>query len=196
MLTKEKVKKLMKLEGSVRGMALRVDLDFIREKKGEDGLKKIEARMKELGHPLKYEEIKPMDFYPMGLSAISLLVIEEIFNFSKKELKEWGELVVKFSILMKIFMKYFGSLSLVAKQIPGVWRKHYTIGRLEMPDFSEESKYVILRLYDFKINPIYCNIYLGYFSKTASMVLKNKITIKETKFMFRGDPYHEFLLTW
>lgn len=196
MLTKEKVKKLMKLKGSVRGMALKVDLDFVREKKGENGLRKVEARMKELGHPLEYDKILPMQFYPMGLSVISLLVIEEVFNFSEKELKEWGESVVKFSILMKILMKYFGSLNLVAKQIPGVWRRHYTIGDLEMPDFSEESKYVILRLKNFKIDPIYCSIYLGYFSKTASMVLKNKINVKETKCMFKGDPYHEFLLTW
>jgi len=196
MLTKKEAEKLMKIEGEVRGVALKVDLDFVLEKKGKEGLKKVEDKMAEIGYPLKYKEIRPMDFYPMGLSAIFLLAIKEIFNFDKKDLEEWGRSVVKFSIFTKIFMKYFGSLKLIAEQVPKIWQKHYTIGDLEMFEFSEEKRYVILKLKNFYISPIHCGIYTGYFAKTTEMVVKSPVTCKETKCMFQGDEYHEYLLTW
>lgn len=196
MLTKKQAEKFMEIKGEVRGMTFKGDLEFVLEDKGKEGLKRVEDRLAELGFPLKYKEIKPMDFYPMGLSPISLLTIKEVFNFNEEDLKRWGTSVVKFSLFMKIFMKYFGSLKLIASQVSKMWRKHYTIGKLEMPEFSEEKRYAILRLKDFKIDPAYCDIYLGYFSKTAEMVEKFPVTCKETKCMFRGDKYHEFLLTW
>jgi len=196
MLTKEEAEKLMKTKGEIRGMALKVDWDFIIETKGEEGLKRVEARMAELSFPLKHREIKQMNFYPIGFGALSLLVIKEIFNFNDKDFEKWGASVVKFSLFMKIFMKYFGSLKLIAEQIPGMWQKHYTIGSLEMPEWSERKKYVILRERNFKIRPFFCYIHKGYFTKVAEMVIKSPITCKETKCMFRGDEYHEFLLTW
>ena len=75
----------MKIRGEIRGSSLRVDWDFIIEAKGEEGLKRVEDRMAELGFPLK---------------------------------------------------------------------------------------------------------------RVAEMVVKAPVTCKETKCMFKGDPYHEFLLTW
>ena len=177
-------------------MSLRVDWDFIIEKKGKQGLKKIEDKMEKLGYPLKHKDIKPMAFYPIGMAVISLLLIQETFNFNKKDIEEWGYAAVKFSFFVKIFMKYFGSLKSISSQVSNIWRKHYTIGDLEMPDFSKEKRYVILRLKNFKLHPIFCNIYLGYFSRVTKMVIKQPAKCKETKCMFKGDPYHEFLITW
>jgi len=196
MLTKQEADRMMKIKGEVRGESLKADLDFVIEKKGKEGLKKIESKMEELGYPLKYKDLKPMGFYPIGLSGITLPIIKETFNFAGKDLEKWGRSVVKFSILMKIFMKYFTSLDLIAKQIPSIWQKHYTIGSLEMVNFSKKDRYVVLKLKDFKISPLHCNIYKGYFSKVTEMVVKHLTICKETKCMFKGDPYHEFLLTW
>jgi len=196
MLTKKEAEKLMKIEGEARGVAIRDDLNFVLEYKGKEALKKVEDKMAELGYPLKHKEIKPMDFYPIGLSIASVLIIKELFNFKEEDFKKWGASVVKFSIFMKIFMKYFGSFKLIAEQIPSMWRRHYTIGSLEMPKFSKEKRYVILRLRDYKIISSQCSVFKGYFSKVCEMVIKSSVTCKETKCMFKGDKYHEFLLTW
>jgi len=149
-----------------------------------------------LGFPLEYKEIKTMSFSPVGLSVIFVTTIKEIFNFDKEDFKKWGVSVVKFSLIMKIFMKYFVSLKLISGQVSKIWREHYTIGDLEMSEYSEEERYAILRLKNFRLSNIYCNIYEGYFAKTAEMVVKAPVTCKETKCMFKGDEYHEFLLTW
>ena len=196
MLTKEKVKELMKIKGEIRGAHIKDDWSLILEKRGEEGVKEIEDRMVELGLPLKYKEIKALEFYPLGWGIISYLTIKEIFNLDEEDIKKWGASAVKFSLLMKIFMKYFASLKLISKQIPTIWREHYTIGDLEMSEFSKEKRYVILRLRNFKIDPAYCPLSNGYFSKVAEMIVKNPVTGKETKCPFKGDPYHEFLLTW
>jgi len=197
MLTKEKAKKLVKeINGEVRGVALKDDLDYILEIKGEQGLERVEQRMAKLGYALKRKDIKSTNFYPMGIGAILSLTIKEVFNFNEKDFEKMGFSEVKFSIFVKIFMKYFSSLKLVAEQVPNMWQRHYTVGELEMPEYSEKEKYIILRVKNFKIEPMYCNLSIGYFSKIAEMLGKGSVTCKETKCMFKGDPYHEFLLTW
>jgi hypothetical protein len=99
-----------------------------------------------------------------------------------------GASVVKFSLFMKIFMKYLGSLNLIANEVPKIWKEHYTIGKLIMPDFSEEKRYAIIREENFKIHPIYCDIHKGYFLKVAQMIVNFPVTSQETKCMFKGDP--------
>lgn len=196
MLTKKEADKLIRLNGESRGANIKVDLDFILETKGEKGLRKLEKRMAELGYPLDYKNIKEMDFYPIGFDAIILLSIKDVFNFKYEDIEKMGSAVVKFSPLIKVFMKYFGSLKLVSGQIPDMWKKHYTIGKLIMTDFSEEKRYIIIREEDFKIHPVYCSIHKGYFIKVVQLIVKSLVTCQETKCMFKDDPYHEFLLTW
>lgn len=196
MLTKKEADKLIKMKGEARGIVFKVDWDYINETKGKQGIKKLEAKMAELGFPFKYEEIRSMDFYPLGLYIISLLSTKEVFNFDKKDILEMGASIVKFSLFMKIFFKYFISLDLIAKQVPKMWRKHYTVGEMEMPDFSEEKRYAILRIRNFKDHPVHCILTTGYFVKVAQLVVKAPATCEETKCIFRGDEYHELLMKW
>jgi len=196
MMTKKEADKLIGLSGESRGANIKVDFDFVLETKREKGLEKVENRMVELGYPLNYKDIKVMDFYPIGLDIIILLSIKEIFNFNDEDIEKMGSAVVKFSPLTKVFMKYFGFLNLISAQIPDMWKKHYTIGKLIMPDFSDEKKYAIIREEGFKIHSVYCNIHKGYFIKVAQMVVNAPVACQETKCMFKGDPYHEFLITW
>jgi hypothetical protein len=195
-LTKEKAEKLIKIKGESRGANITDDWNFILENKGSDGLRRLEEKIAELGFPLKKKDIRPMKFYPIGLNIISTLLIKELFNFTEKDFERMGIAEVKFSLMAKIFMKYFVSPELISKQIPKMWRKYYTIGDLEIPEYSKENKYIVLRLKNFKINPIFCNTYKGFFSKVAQMAVKSPVVVKETKCMFKGNPYHEFLLTW
>ena len=71
-ITKEIADELMKIKGEVRGIAPKSHVQFVVEEKGKEVLKKIEEKMKELGHPLEYKNMKSMSFYPIGLEAITL----------------------------------------------------------------------------------------------------------------------------
>jgi hypothetical protein len=197
-LTKETVKELMEIKGEVKGVTLKTDADHVLKEKGEEGLKRLEIELESLGCQIKYREIKTMAFYPVGLRAISLLAIKKVFNYDDKKIEEMGFLATKRSLIVKLFVKYFLNLQRVfSKEAPRLWKKHYTIGELIPVELNEEKNYAILRLKEFNIHPILCLYLGGYFCGITQMIVKaQQINFKETKCTFRGDDYHEFLITW
>lgn len=197
-LTKEVAQKLMEIKGEVRGVTLGIDRDFILKEKGEEGLKKLEEELEKLGYPIKYKEIETLNYYPVGLRALSLLAIKKVFNFNDEKIKEIGFFGTKISFIIKLFIKYVFSFQKVFfQESPKIWREHWTIGEIVPVELNEEKKYAILRLKDFQLHPIYCCYLGGYFVGLFQMMVKSpKITCEETKCSFRGDEYHEYLIKW
>lgn len=196
-LTKELADELMKIKGETRGFNLEHDTRWILKNWGEEGLKKVERKLKRVGYPIEYKKLKIMDFYPAGLRAISLLAIKEVFNLDKEGVRNVCAFHPKISLVMKLFAKYFYSIPVVMDQGPNIWKKYWTVGELVSVDYNKEKKHAIFRIKEFDLHPTFCNCMEGYFKGAAVLVLRNReITCEETKCTFRGDEYHEFLLKW
>jgi len=196
-ITKEEIKKLMEIPGKARGQVLLTDLGYVKEEKGEKGVGLLKKKIKEWGIPIDYDEAKPMKWYPVGFRAISLLAIKEVFGWGDKEIEELGKAAPKFSFIVKMLFKTFLSLERGFKESSKYWEKHYSVGELVPAEINEEKKYLFLHLKNFKIHPILCVLYAGYFYTLGTYMIKGKnITVEETKCMFRGDPYHEFVVRW
>lgn len=195
-LTKEIADELMKMKGEARGITMKTDWEVVRQDYGDEGLKKVEARMAELGYPVKYSELKTMDFYPIGLDAISVFAIREIFNWDDEQVAELGAKAMKVSLFLKLFFKYFPAVGLLVRETPKMWRKYYSVGDLEITEFHEKEKYAIIALKNWPIPFPWCLTLRGYFSKILQIALNAPVTAKETKCVVLGDGYHEFLLTW
>lgn len=195
-ITKETVEELMKIEGEVRGVALRSHAQFITNEKGEEGLRKLEEKMAGLGCPIEYKKIRSMDFCPIAREVITLLAIKEVFNYDDEKFQQIGAFQPKISLIIKTFMKYFISLKMMAEQTPTIWKKYYTVGEFEVIELNEEKKYVNLRLKDFRLHPLHCQVLIGYFSSIVKMIVKSPATCEEIKCPFLGDDYHEFVLRW
>ncbi len=195
-ISKEIAKKIMEIKGETRGVAPKSYGEFILKEEGEEGLKKLEDMMVELGYPIKYKEIEPMEFYPIGLVAVTLLAIKKIFNYDNNRFQEMGRFGSKIPLIIRIFMKYLGSIEMVVKGVPKMWKKYYTVGNLKVAEYDKEKKYIIVRLENFRLHPIHCQIPIGYFPTLLQMVVKGKVSCEETKCLFRNDEYHEFLLKW
>lgn len=187
----------MKTEGEARGITFKTDADFILRKKGGKGLRKVEVELKNLGHPLKYKEIKSMNFYPIGLRILSLLAAQKALGFSEKDIEQMGASAPKLSLLIKLFLQFFFSVEETMKQVPKMWEKHYTIGQLKA-EIYQDKKCAVVELRDFAIHPVFCCYLNGYFSTVLQMVVKSRVTSKEVKCLFKNaqDKYHEFLLKW
>jgi len=197
MLTKEKVQDLIKnTKGHIRGVGIKQDWSFVLREKGREGLEKLENKMKGLGYPLRYDEIKTGGTYPLGVDRVSLLLMKELFGFGKEDFIKMGMSYLELSLIFKIFARYLLSPKKIVQRAPKIWKEYYDVGLLKVVNFDEEKKQLILRIEDFQIDPIYCWIYEGNFKKSLQVVTKGNVTCKETKCTFRGDPYHEFLLTW
>ncbi len=195
-ITREKAKQLMSIPGEARGVTLKVDWEFILKKEGKNGLKRLEDKMVELGYPLKYEGIKTMDFYPIGLDALSMMAISEVFGYGKEKFIEIGKTAPKLSIFLKIFLKYFVSAEKAINESALMWRRHYSVGDLTITEFNKDKGYIVLRLENFKLHKLYCYNLLGYFSKITEMIVGESVSAEERKCVFDGDDYHEYFLKW
>jgi hypothetical protein len=195
-ISKEEFNRLINLKGKVRGMAVKGYGDYILKEKGEKGLRKLEETITNLGYPIKYREIKTMDFYPLGLEGISLLVLQRLFNFDDEKIQEMGKFQAKFSIVIRLLMRYLVSIEKAAQGASKMWRSYHTSGDLTITELNKEKRYAILRIENFRVIPSHCHHLIGYFSTIVQLIVKNKVTCKEIKCPFRGDEYHEFLLKW
>ncbi len=195
-ISKKEFDDLMKLEGKVRGMAIIENTEFILKEEGREGLKKLEEIITKLGYPLKYKEIKKMDYYPLGLGAINLLAIKRLFNYDDKKFQEMGEIGSKISVIIRFFMKHLISLDRMIKVVSRMWKTYYSTGELQVIEVNKEKRYIILRLKDFRHTPMLCQNLIGYLPSILHIVTKTKTSCQETKCIHRGDEYHEYLLRW
>lgn len=197
----DEIKQIMETTGKIKGGAFKGELEYILAKKGEEGLRAVEKKTEDLGYPMGYKEIKETRWYPIGLKMISFFAFLSAFNWGKKELAEIAESSVKVSYIIRFFMKYFTSPERMFRMAASrMWERHYNVGSLEAIDFKRTKKdgYAVMRLKNFKLHPFHC-LYLGYFFVGTFKLAEPKfkeITVEETKCMFRGDNYHEYLIKW
>lgn len=196
MLNPEEVQRCLIVEGTCRGVVFKTDEDYIVREKGREGLKQLEGLLHSVDCPLTYSEIKTMDFYPLGWRVVSLLAIKEQFGFSDEKIKEMGTVAPKFSLITKIFLKYFSSISLTIKQVPSIWHRHYGVGELVAVVANEETRLIVLRLTGLNIHPVFCVYLSGYFSTIAQMVTGSSVLCREIKCFFSGSEFHEYEITW
>jgi hypothetical protein len=189
-------KEMMKATTKVLGAVLQTHMQYILYKEGPEGLKKVEEKMAELGYPILFKEIKNFEYYPIGIVSLPVVIAKTIFHWSDKEIFEMGNHAPKYSAVAKLMLKYFVGLKRIVKQAPQYWKKHNTEGELTC-DLDENKKRVVVKLKFDPLHPLFCVFFQGYFLRIFQFVVPNSnITIKETKCMFKGDPYHEYVVRW
>ncbi len=194
-ITKEIAQEIMKTKGEIRGMPMKGYANFILYKEGKEGLKKVEEKMASLGCSVKYSEVKTMKLYPIGLEKVALLVFKELFNYND-EFYEMGRFVSKLPLVIRLFLKYLGSAKMIKNEVSKMWERYYTVGNLSVIKYDEDKKILIGRLENFDQCPSHCKIAVGYFSSMFQLMVKQAVVCEETKCIYRGDEYHEFLLKW
>lgn len=196
LISKEEIEELMAFKGEARGVSFQNTMDFIVKEKGKEGLKKVEEEMEKLGYPIRREDISPMNFYPAREWFLLLVVMQKLLGFDDRKFQELGSSNAKFSIIIRLFMKYFFSIDMIAKQVPKMWQKYYTIGSLRVMELDKEKKWGILRLENFPLHPLLRQDLIGYFSTVIQMVVKDKVSC-ETRECGRGEKNcHEFVIKW
>jgi len=197
-LKKEEVDKMMKLKGNVIGVILQGHFDYIRDLKGENGVKAVEARLKELGYPLKAENIINVKWYPESIACLITLVSVEVFGWDRKDVFEMAYQAPRYSFVVKLLMQHFLQIEKNFRMAPTYWHKHFDFSEMETAGFSEKEKYGIIMIKDFhKYHPLICVYHQGYFTRITELMLGSKeVKVNHTRCLFKGDPYEEFKITW
>lgn len=197
MITREGIEKIAQIKGNVRGAVFQTHATFIQRKRGKEGLRTVEEKMAELGHPISFKKIKVGGWYPEFLSCLIILVARSLFNWTEKDIFEMGSSAPKYSFITRTLMTYFFPLKRFLAEVPKYWRKHFDFGELEVVEFDEVKKYIILRERDYNFHPLMCIYHAGYYQGITQYVIKSeKISIKEIKCVFKGDLYHEYVIRW
>ena len=191
---KKEADKLMKIEGMTTGSEFLSLVRHIEEKYGEEKTKFLEKEMEKLGYPCSFERIRPAHWYRESLSVLAMVVAKNLFGW--RDLFDFGYRSPAFSFGVKVFIKLLPP-PLFFNQVPKIWKKFLDVGSLEISQYSEKRKRVVVRLKNYMFHPDMCPYFAGFFLKIAEYVIKHKkIKIEETKCMHRGDPYHEFIIKW
>jgi len=121
MMSQEDLEKIKNTEGEIIGSSLKTDRGFIIEKKGMEGLRKVEAEMEKLGYPLKYEDIDKYKWYPVQQDFLSLLLAQEIFKWDDATIQEWGRWGAKTNFIIKLMARLVNKET-ISKLASKYWR--------------------------------------------------------------------------
>jgi len=194
-IKKEELDRLKEIKGEVRGVAFQTDAKYVLGKMGNNGLKKVEESAKKLGYEIPYERARAMEWYPIGLRIISLLLIKDTFSWGDNEIRDMGYTAPKTSFLVKLLMKFFVNLEQFVKKIPAYWLQHYTVGEIKVLKLDEKNKEMIGYLKGVEPHPIYLLYLEGYFEKMLGFV-KDGVTAKVRESVSNAESYHEFIFRW
>lgn len=187
---------IMKSSCRVIGVVFETHARYIESREGKSGIDRVENKMKELGYPIKFEEIKAFKYYPVGLADLVILVAKEEFGWTKKDIFDMGSSAPKYSFITKVLMKYFLSLKTLLRQAPKIWERHFTEGEIEAEVYPQQ-KYGVVYLKYKVTHPLICSFYAGYILRLFQYVVETKQAyIKETECRFKGDPHHKFVVRW
>jgi len=197
LLSQEEIEKIKNIKGEVVGTSFHEDEKFIRQKEGEEGVKKVEEEMAKLGYPFRFKELKSFQLYPMGLNLAYVIVEKNIFGWGEEVFRENGRFNARISIIAKIMVKYFVSLKKCFDEAGNFWQKYYTAGHLKTEYLDEKKRSATLALEGFEGHPLLCLIYEGYFWQVISYVApKETLKVQEIECPFKGGKVHRFQVTW
>lgn len=192
---REDIERIMQNEGQVKGTVFLSDARYVERHFGKAGLEKAQEKLRAWGHPIDYDKVKAMGWYPAGLRVLSLLAISEALSLNDEQVFAMGLEGPKHSFLIKLLLKLFVSVQKIFENAPMVWRRHWTTGSIELVEIDEAAGRIVVRLKDIKLHPLFCKYEEGYFTGIARLSQPNA-SARETKCMFRGDHYHEYVFHW
>lgn len=197
MITGTEAARIVAIKGRVRGAVFETDAVFIRKRYGDAGMDRVCAELQRLGYPVAYDRIASMEWLPLGLRALSLLVIKDVFGWNDGDVKEMGDAAPKYSFIVKLLMKFFITPKVAFSRAPEYWEKHYDVGRLEAVELHEEERHAVVRLRGFKTHSVYCRYLEGFFGRLFKFTFpRSAVTVKETVCMCQGGSMHEFVVDW
>ncbi len=190
-------KELLSFSGKVRGEIVLNHIEYIREKEGEGGLKKLTKKLEELGVPANLHKTKPLDWVEEGISALIIIASKEVFFWEEKDVFEMGRIAPQFSLSLKMIAQNFVPPKRLFEESPTYWNNLFDFGKIEPVRYSEKYKSATIRIKEYKTHPLICIYHAGYLQGITEFVLKTKkVSVKETRCIYKGDSCNEYKLSW
>ncbi len=198
MLDEKTINEILKIKGKTRGVVFQTDVEYVKYEKGKAGLIKLKKAVQEIGQDLPYDKkARATAWYPLSWRVLSLVLIKDLFNWNEEDIFKMGMSAPKHSFVVKTLLRYFISIEKTFTESAKYWQEHYSRGNLSAPEIDNKNGRLVIRISDFKVHPILCNYFKGYFKAISQLVVRSEqMTIQEAKCVFRGDPFCEYIIEW
>ena len=170
------------------------NLEYIKLKRGEDGVNMVLEEMRRRGYNYDFRKMKRTEWVPTEVRKVFLEATMDALGWDEKRIFDMGLHAPRISPVIKLFFGLFLSIERVFKEAPNMWREHYSSGTLRVGELRDG--YGTLILENFDINPLFCEYLRGYFTGVGKLTKVRDLKVEETKCTFRGDKYHEYTVTW
>ncbi len=193
---KEIADSVMSLSGNAKGETIANNLNYIIEKKGNDGLAQIENMMSSLGYPIKYSDIDRQKWYKESLNVLINLTAKDVFGWGDEEIFESGRGAPRSSFFTKVMVQYLVSAKVLMKNANRYWRKNCDFADIVPIDVTERS--AIFRVEGYNKSTVSCIYQAGYYFEIFTYVVgkEKNIIIEETMCNHAGDACHEYKVIW
>ena len=196
MLPKEEIERISSLPGEAIGASLKEDVGFLLLKEGEEGLKRVEAELTKVSHPLQLKKIKTFHWYPFYYGIFIHAINRDLFQWSDETYRENGRYSAKISVVLKIGIKYFISVERTLEHVNRAWRMYYTMGEVSS-EYDKEKRSIIVTFKGFTGHPTFCRSLEGFAWQVFYYHLRiNTIVVKERECPFNGGSAHRIQRTW
>lgn len=192
-ISEDNLERIKKMKGEIIGSSLKTDREFIIEKQGIKGLRKVEAEMEKLNYPLKYGDIDKYKWYPVQHDFLSLLLAQQIFKWDDETMREWGRWGAKTNFIIKLMARLV-SKETISKLSSKYWRKYYTKGEMEFK-LEYKKKTGVATIKDFTIYDVHARYLEGYFYQIMCLIVPSQ-NLKVEKSEYKGSNIHQFKINW
>ncbi len=96
----ERAKTIMEKPGRTKGEAIRFLAEYIKNKEGEEELSRLEKKLEEMGYPLDFKKVKPLNWIKEGYVALVLNLTKELFGWTDEDIFDAGKGEPKNSFIM------------------------------------------------------------------------------------------------
>ncbi|MDZ7726291.1 MAG: hypothetical protein U5L75_01785 [Candidatus Campbellbacteria bacterium] len=160
---------IMSISGNTKGNSLYTDMQFILERKGEEGLEALEEALSVLGYPFSYKDVKGFEWYPESQAVLGIFLAKKIFGWSEEEIFDMGFAAPTSSLLVKTIMRFI-SLERTFEQGPSVWKKHYDFGKFEPLEINSSEKYLKFRVSGYGFFDYMEAYFEGFFTRLLQLL--------------------------
>jgi len=202
LISKQELEELKeKYKGEERGLPFKSEALYILDREGEEGLRKLETAMADVGYKVDYREIKFTHFYPIMYEALTLVFIKRIFDYKEEDFFEIGEFALKIPSVIRTLLNIQRYLlrspkNLLDRVASKIWKQYFMIGDLQIVEYDRDS-HIVMRMVDYLHHPLQCAVIRGGLTSLFRLLIgKEKVVCKEQKCVHRGDEYHEYLIEW
>ncbi len=191
------VSELLEKKGQVKGDKLVAQFDYIKEKEGEGGVELVEEKLALFNHVINSRDIDLNSWYPIGLIPSIATILRAELYWEDSDIINLGRAVSKPTIVEEVFMvRYFSKLEKSFNDLPNIWNESFSVGTVELGDFSKQDKEGFVRFSNLDIHPDFCRFVEGFILGVLAHGFNSSLLVEETRCSYKGAAFDEFKINW